>query len=317
MVHDAERQAAGTPGEGSRAAAVPATMTVPATMAVPAAVTANGGAADLVLDDFFTRAIVGGVGVALTTCPLGCFIVWRRMAYFGDTMSHSALLGVALGFALGVAPTAGVVVVTVAVAMVLVAVQKAFWLSSDTALGILAHSALAMGLIALSLMTTLRVDLMGYLFGDILALTATDLGWIYSSGTLILLVLALVWRPLLATTVHQDLACAEGIPTFAVGLIFMLLIAVVIAFAMKIVGVLLITSLLIIPAATGRRFARSPEQMALLAALFGVAAVILGLLTSLRLDTPSGPSIVAAAAVLFALVMLIPVVRKRRPPRVS
>lgn len=258
------------------------------------------------LDDFFTRALVAGVGVAVVAAPLGCFIVWRRMAYFGDTMSHSALLGIALGFAFGFDLTLGVVGVTTLVALLLVALRRAPWISNDTALGILAHSALAFGLIAVSLMASLRIDLMGYLFGDILAVTTSDLLWIYGSGIIVIAALTTIWRPLLAATVHEDLARAEGVPAFRVGLIFMLLIAIVIAFAMKIVGILLITSMLIIPAASARPFSSSPEGMAFLASAVGAAAVVLGLIMSLHLDTPSGPSIVVAAAGLFLLGLLVP-----------
>lgn len=271
----------------------------------------------MIFDDFFLRAMIAGVGAAVVAGPLGCFIVWRRMAYFGDTMSHSALLGIALGFLVGSAPVIGVIAVTVSVALLLIALQQKRWLSSDTALGILAHGSLSLGLVTLGLMAWLRLDLMGYLFGDILAVTTTDIAWIYAGGTIVLGVLALIWRSLLAATVHEDLARAEGVPTLAVRLAFMLLIAVVIALAMKIVGVLLITSLLIIPAAAARRFSRTPEQMALLAAVIGAAAVVLGLIGSLHLDTPSGPSIVLAAAALFVL-GLMPLPRRlaggERPP---
>ena len=256
-------------------------------------------------DDFFTRALVAGIGVALSAAPLGCFIVWRRMAYFGDTMAHSALLGVAIGFALGADFTLGVIAVAATVALVLLGLERTPGLSSDTMLGILAHSTLSIGLIAISLMASLRIDLMAYLFGDILAVSHTDLIWIYLGGIGIVLILALIWRPLLAVTVHEDLARAEGVPSLTVRLIFMLLIAVIIAFAMKIVGILLITALLIIPAATARCCARSPEQMAVLAGLIGAVAVVGGLFLSLRLDTPSGPSIVVVAVTLFALSLLL------------
>ncbi len=256
------------------------------------------------LDDFLVRAMVAGVGVAIVAGPLGCFIVWRRMAYFGDTMSHSALLGVALGFLVNIQPMVGVVVVTMFIALVLISLQQRPWLSSDTLLGILSHSALSLGLVAVGLMAWLRLDLLSYLFGDILAVTRMDILWIYAGGAAILAALLAIWRPLLASTVHEDLARAEGVPAFRVKLIFMLLIALVIALAMKIVGVLLITSLLIIPAATARRFARTPEQMAVIAALIGAVAVVLGLQGSLHLDTPSGPSIVVAAGILFALSLL-------------
>ena len=226
------------------------------------------------------------------------------MAYFGGAMAHSALFGVALGFLLDIDLTLGVIAATITVALLLIALQDKPWLSSDTLLGILAHAALSLGLIALSLMAWLRLDLLGYLFGDILAVNMADIYWIYGGGFVVLACLAAIWRPLLAVTVNEDLARAEGVPTLPVRLVFMILIAVVIALAMKIVGILMITSLLIIPAAAARRLARTPEQMAVIAALIAAVAVGLGLFGSLALDTPSGPSIVAAATVLFCLSLL-------------
>ena len=265
----------------------------------------------MILDDFVIRAFAAGVGIALVAGPLGCFIVWRRMAYFGDTMAHSALLGIALGFLLAIDLTVGVIVVTVTIAGLLVLLQQRRpWLAADTLLGILSHASLSVGLVAIGLMTWLRVDLLGYLFGDVLAVTVADIAVIYIGGLAALAALAMIWRPLLAATVHEDLARAEGVPAGSVRLAFMVLIAVVIALAMKVVGILLITSLLIIPAAAGRRYATTPEAMAGLAALIGSAAVCLGLFASLRLDTPSGPSVVVAAAALFAA-SLLPVIGLR------
>ncbi|MFZ1413863.1 MAG: zinc ABC transporter permease subunit ZnuB [Defluviicoccus sp.] len=254
---------------------------------------------------FFIRAVVAGIGIALVAGPLGCFIVWRRMAYFGDAMAHSALLGVALGFLLDIEPAVGIIAVAVLIALMLVALQRRGSLAVDTLLGIFAHAALSLGLVVLGLMTWLRLDLMAYLFGDILAVTWAEIAWIYGGGFGVLAVLALIWRPLLAATVHADLAQAEGVPVVAVQTVFMLLIALVIALAIKLVGVLLITSLLIIPAAAARRFARTPEQMAVGAGLIGAAAVLAGLLASLGWDTASGPSIVVAASLAFAASLLM------------
>lgn len=259
----------------------------------------------MISEPFLLRALLAGLATAAVAGPMGCFIVWRRMAYFGDTMAHSALLGVAVGFLLAIEPMAGVVVVTIGVAVGLVTLQRSRpWLSTDALLGILSHSALSFGLVAVGLMAWLRLDLLSYLFGDILSVTSADLWTTCAGGMIVLALLAVIWRPLLAATVHEDLARAEGVPVGVVSLAFMLLVAIVIALAMKIVGILLITSLLIIPAATARRFARSPEAMALIAALLGMLAVVAGLALSLYLDTPSGPSIVVAAAVLFALAQL-------------
>ena len=259
------------------------------------------------LDDFFTRAIIAGVGVALVAGPLGCFIVWRRLAYFGDTLSHSALLGVALALLFEANITVAVFGVSAAVALSLLLLQRRATLSSDSLLGLLSHSSLALGLVVLAFMTWVRVDLMGFLFGDILAVSPTDIALIYGGGAVVLVTLILIWRPLFAATVNLDLADAEGLNPGRANVVFMVLMALIIAISMKIVGVLLITALLIIPAATARRFARGPEKMAILAAMIGAAAVIAGLFGSLEWDTPSGPSIVVAALALF-LLGLLPVV---------
>ena len=253
------------------------------------------------MDDFLIRALLGGFGVALAAGPLGAFIVWRRMAYFGDTLAHSGLLGVALGMMLQIHPQLGVAATCLMIAIVLVLLQRQRVLATDTLLGILAHTSLSLGLVTLAFLETVRIDLTGYLFGDILAISPEDLYWIWGGALLALSALAWLWRPLLATTVHEELAQVEGVPVFAVRLAFMLLIAIVIAVAMKVIGILLITSLLVIPAATARRFVRSPESMALLASGLGCVAVGAGLWASLRWDTPAGPSVVVAAATLFLL----------------
>ena len=256
------------------------------------------------LDDFFIRAIVGGIGVAVVAGPLGCFVIWRRLAYFGDTLSHSALLGVALALLLELNITFTVFCISVVVAMLLMLLQRRASLSSDALLGLLAHSALAVGLVVLAFMTWVRVDLMGFLFGDILAITRADLIMIWFGGVAILIALIKIWRPLFAATVSYELATAEGTrPDFA-SIVFTVILAAVIAVSMKIVGVLLITALLIIPAAAARRFSKSPEQMALIAIIIGVFSVWLGLSGSLEFDTPAGPSIVVAALSFFIFSIL-------------
>jgi len=258
------------------------------------------------VDDFLLRALVAGIGVALIAGPLGCFVVWRKMAYFGDTLAHSGLLGVTLGILLGTNQSLAVIFVCGLLAVLLVLLERQRRLAADTLLGILSHAALSLGLVAMAFLETVRVDLVAYLFGDILAVTDRELIWIWCGGLLTLVALAVLWRPLLAMTVHEDLARVEGVPVFALRLAFMLLIALVIAVAMKVIGILLITSLLIIPAAAARRFARSPEMMAALASLLGCAAVGLGLWGSLTWDTPTGPSIVVAATGLFGAGLLLP-----------
>lgn len=262
------------------------------------------------MDSFILRAFVAGVGIAACMGPLGAFVVWRRMAYFGDTLAHSALLGVALGFLLGINVSLGIVATCVLLAILLVILRQQRGLADDTLLGILSHSALSLGLVAIAFMETLRVDLVSYLFGDILAVGTTDIYMIYVGGIAAVGLMAVLWRPLLSITVHEDLARVEGVPVLRTQIAFMLLIAVVIALAMKVVGILLVTSLLIIPAAAARQFAHTPLQMGLLASLIGCLAVGLGLQGSLIWDLPSGPAIVVAAAALFCVSLVV------RPKRI-
>ena len=264
------------------------------------------------MDDFLLRALLGGVGVAVVAGPLGAFVVWRRMAYFGAAMAHSALLGVALGLLLELDLNVAVIAVCGALAVLVAALERYKGLATDTVLGIVAHVSLAVALVALAFMETARVDLFAYLFGDILAVTRLDLVWIYGGGLTALAALVAMWRPLLAATVHEELAEVEGAPVTGVRLAFMLLLALVIAVGLKVVGLLLITSLLIIPAAAARRVARTPEQMALIASAIGCLAVAGGLYGSLRWDSPAGPSIVVAAAVLFTAVTLAALAFARR-----
>ncbi len=262
------------------------------------------------LDDFFTRALIAGIGVALMAGPLGCFIIWRKMAYFGDTMAHSALLGVALSLLFAVNLTLSVFVVATAISVLLILLERRRALSTDSLLGILAHSTLAVGLVIVSFLTWVRVDLISFLFGDILSVTRTDIVIVWLGGLVVVGAIVALWRPLLAATVSPEIAQAEGLRPETARFVFMLLMALVIAIAMKIVGIMLITSLLIVPAATARRFAKTPEAMAVIASLIGAVSVVTGLYASLYYDTPSGPSIVVAAMLLFVAGM-VPLAARR------
>ena len=258
------------------------------------------------MDDFLIRALLAGLGVALAAGPLGCFVVWRRMAYFGDALAHSALLGAALAAALQVNLLLGVVGFSLVLAASLAALERQRLLATDTLLGILAHGGLALGLIALSLLSGVRIDLLALLFGDILAVTWADLALIGGMLLAVLAALAVLWRPLLAATVHAELAAVEGVRVGGARLAFTLLLAAVVGVGMKVVGVLLIVALLIIPAAAARRLARTPEQMALGASGLGALSAALGLWASLQWDVPTGPAIVTASVVLFAALAAIP-----------
>ena len=270
------------------------------------------------LEDFFFRALLGGIGVAIVAGPVGCFIIWRRLAYFGDTLSHSALLGVAMALLLELNITLSVFFISLIVSLLLLLLQKRASLSSDALLGLLAHATLAVGLVVLAFMTWVRVDLMGFLFGDILAVTTNDIAVIWFGGLVVLIGLSFIWRRLFAATVNYELAKAEGAKPDFTNIVFMVLVAAVIAVSMKLVGVLLITALLIIPAATARRFSTSPEHMAIIAAAIGALSVVVGLNGSLKWDTPAGPSIVVAALAGFIISVLpIPKLRVKNASHTS
>lgn len=255
------------------------------------------------MTDFLIYALLAGLGVALVSGPLGAFAVWRRMAYFGDTLAHSALLGVTFGLLLNINLNIAVALGCLLLALLLVALQQNRFLATDTLLGILSHSTLALGLVSVSLFSNNRIDLLAYLFGDILSANAIDVVTIWIISIVVIGLLVLMWRPLLAITVHEELAQVEGVPVTAVRTGLMLLMALVIAIAMKVVGVLLITALLIIPAAASRRLTQTPEQMAIVASLLGCVAVTCGLGASFLWDTPAGPSIVLAATTVFILTL--------------
>jgi zinc transport system permease protein len=263
-------------------------------------------------EPFLMRALFAGIGLAIVAAPLGCFVVWRRMAYYGETVAQAGLIGIAAGLALSLDLTASVLVVTLAVSALLVLLSRQQIVPFDSLLGLLAHAALAVGVIAASLVRGPQLDLMAFLFGDIFAITSADLQWIYIGGAIALVALVLVWRPLLSLSVHEDLAAAEGVPTDRVKLMFVLVLALVVAIAIKIVGVLLTIAFLIMPAAAARPLSETPEQMALFAAIFGALSVALGLFVSVTFDTPGGPSIVLILALFFAAAIFPTVLRGRR-----
>ena len=261
------------------------------------------------LDDFMMRATLAGIGVALAAAPLGCFVVWRRMAYFGDATAHAAILGVALSLALSISVFAGAMVIALLMALT-VNLLTGRGYAMDTLLGVLAHSALAFGLVAVSFISGIRIDLMAYLFGDILAVSRFDLAVIWGGAALVVALIGWRWSALLTATLNEDLAYASGIDPKREQLVLTLALAITVAVAIKVVGVLLIAAMLIIPAAAARPLSRTPESMALVAAGIGSISALAGLRAAYIFDTPAGPSIVCVAAVIFAALSIIGNVRR-------
>ena len=258
------------------------------------------------MDDFFIRALFGGVGTAISAGPVGCFVVWRRLAYFGAALAHAVLLGIALGFLLSIEPIISVFAVCIMLAGCMIFLERQQHISSDTILGVLAHAVFAAGLIVISFMERLRIDLISYLFGDILSIGVADLYLIFGTAIMVTALLVWQWTNLLSFTINKDLAAVEGVPVERAQLLLVFVLAAVVAIGMKIVGMLLVIALLIIPAAAARRISVSPEQMAVFSTLIGIFSVIFGLFASLRWDFPAGPTIVTIASIVFGVSLLLP-----------
>ncbi len=256
------------------------------------------------LDDFFIRALIAGLGVAIVTGPLGCFTIWRRLSFFGDTLAHSALLGVTLALSFEMNISFAVFLISAVVAIFLINLQRVTNLPGDALLGLLAHSTLALGLVTISFLSFIRFDIMGLLFGDILSVNNLDILIIWLGGAIILITLKIIWKPLFASTVNYDLAQAEGMNPDRVNIIFTLLMAAIIAISIKMVGLLLITGMLIMPAAMARNLSDNPIMMVFIATVGGMLSVLLGLFASLEFNSPSGPSIIVAALSLFLLSLI-------------
>ncbi len=255
----------------------------------------------LLQEDYIIRALLVGLGVSLMSGPLGVFVIWQRLAFFGDTLAHSGLLGVTIALAFHVHLMVGVACVALIVALLLLGLRAKLPFSYDAILGILSPTILAIGLIALSSLEGIKVDVLGFLIGDILAVDWWDIAWVFSVAGLGLIILTRIWSALIRCAIDEDLAAVEGVKVKRVQFCFVMLLALFVALAVKIVGVLLITAFLIIPAATSRFVARTPEQMAVGACVVGALGTFLGVNGAILLDWPVGPAIVVSLASVFAI----------------
>jgi zinc transport system permease protein len=265
----------------------------------------------MLIESFIIKGLLAGIIVALVAGVMGCFVVWRRMAYFGDSLAHSALLGVAFGIALGINLNLSIIILCSFFALLLVWLQRKGIFATDTLLGILAHAALSVGVVTISLLEQ-RIDLHSYLFGDILTVGEDQIWWLVIGGSFILLTLALNWSSLVLMTIDEDLAQAEQVAVSRLQILLMFLMTIVVAISIKIVGILLIASMLIIAPAASRQLSKSPEMMAIIACLIGTISVIIGMYFSFELDTPSGPTIVAALATIFVISFPISRIAKKK-----
>jgi len=258
------------------------------------------------MEDFIIRGLVAAIGISIIAGSLGCFVIWKRMSYFSESISHSALLGVSLGIASGIGIHFGLLIVGVLFASLIVILQQRKFLSNDAILGIFSHIALSLGIVVLSIVGDANTDYFGFLFGDILSISVSDIYWVYSVLIVVGSLLVFFWQKLLLLTINEELAVAEGLNQMLYQLLFMLMIALSVSVSVQIVGVLLITSLLIIPPAIARVFSITPLQMVFGAIVVSIVAVFIGLGASMSYDLAAGPAIVIALGSLFILSQLLP-----------
>jgi ABC-type Mn2+/Zn2+ transport system permease subunit len=252
---------------------------------------------------FIQRALLASV-MAGILCPfVGNFVVLRRMSFFSDAISHSAFAGIAVGAMLGADLSMSSVIVAILIALLIAFLSEKTTLSHDTVIGVAFSGAIATGMLVMGMLKGYRADLFAYLFGDILAITNNDLLLILAVTILTITSLLLFLKPFLQITFNRDLAKVEGINVRFFEYLLFLIIAVVITVSLKIVGIILVTSLLIVPAASAKNLASSMKRLFMLSSFFGVLAGIVGLIGSVYLDTPSGPTIVLVSIGIFFLTM--------------
>ena len=256
-------------------------------------------------EPFILRGLTAAVLMAILASPIGCLMIWRRMAYFSDSLSHSALAGVLFGLALGIGQNAGVSVIVCLTALLLIQIPDRFVIGTDLLLLIIGQTALCTGIIGFSYMPGVRTDLTAYLFGDVLSVTKNDLIFIFLSGVFCAVLLILNWKKLIFTAIAPDIARSEGLSSKKLSIVFMILTALFVASALKTTGILLISALLIIPPCSARFFAKTPEQMACLGALIGIICVVTGFASSILLDAPAAPAMEIACASFFLICVML------------
>lgn len=264
----------------------------------------------ILFDAFVLMTLAASLGVVLAAAPLGCFVVWQRIAYFGDAISHAAILGVGLALTFQFSVLLGVLIIALATAFAISWPGQRL-VATDTLLGVIATSSLALGMVLISLSGAPSTAITGYLFGDILGVTLGDVGFIWLAALTIIGTIYLRWSKLLVATASDDLAFASGVDPRREKMLLAIGLALLVAMGIKLVGALLIVAMLIIPAASARGLSHSPEAMVKTACFFGALASVIGLLFSLYADAPMGPSIVVAAMLIFVSVSTITKSRMR------
>jgi len=253
---------------------------------------------------FIQRALIASLIVGIL-CPfVGNFVVLRKMSFFSDAISHSAFAGIAVGALLGIDLSLSSLVVAILIAFFIAFLSEKTTLSHDTIIGIAFSGSIATGILIIGMLKGYRMDVFTFLFGDILAITRTDLVLLLLICIISIGVLTVFLKPFLQITFNRELARIEGINVRVFEYMLFFIIAVVVTVSLKIIGIILVTSLLIVPAAAAKNLASSMKHLFVLSCVFGIISGITGLLGSVYLNTPSGPTIVLVSIGIFFLTML-------------
>ncbi len=253
------------------------------------------------MSDFLIHALLASLGVALLAGPIGCLMIFKRVACLGDTLAHGAIFGVSLGLLTGIDPTITLAGVTIAWVTMLWYLNKDQTVSTDTAMAFLTHSALAVSIVLFAFVPLGAPNLMEAFIGNILTVGRADLWLIFGMDIVFGVLIALFWKKWILIAVHPDLAAASHIRVQSLRILFLMMVGLFIAFSIKMMGALLVPAFLIIPALAARSFAKTPEQMAFMATGIAILSAVTGLFASDKWDTPTGPMMVCAALGIYAI----------------
>ena len=250
---------------------------------------------------FMHRAIVSGIAISLMCSLIGLFLVLRKQSLFGDALAHAAFGGIAAGLYLGVYPLWAAFVVSVSSALALTKIKQKFQISSDATVAILLSSGLAMGVILISLAKGFTVDIFSFLFGSILLVSLQNTLFILGLCGAVLVIILLFYRKLVYTTFSEEQAKVSGIPVEKLNYLFVVIAAIAVVISMQLVGILLTSSLIVVPNVTAILFSRGFKQTAILSMSFAVFSAVVGILSSYVLNVAPGGMIVLISIIIFGV----------------
>ncbi|MGM0365223.1 MAG: metal ABC transporter permease [Actinomycetota bacterium] len=261
---------------------------------------------------FMQRALISGIVIGLVCSLIGVFVILQKMSFFANAIAHSSLAGIALGFFMGLNPMVTAVIFGIVIAVLISYLKNRSALSVDTIIGIFLPSSMALGILIIGLLEGYKPDLLSYLFGNILAV---DRFYMYLSvglGLVVIILLSVFFKKYLFITFDRELAAIQGLNVVAYDYLFIILLATTVIIGTRVVGIILVSALIVIPAASSKNISSNFTQMVLYSVVFGFASSLLGLISSYYLNLASGASIIMVSVAIFLITLLLrPVVGRK------